>query len=132
MAALGTKPWSRASLLFFQQRVPLLGQLVEFRLLLGNAPGCSFFVLRARRGRGLFDQLPDIVPKDRDAVVEFRCRKGIVVAHVRSWKWTGGPHAIANEGIDLVLSRLPLPALPGGAPPDAGRLRANSSGLSEI
>jgi hypothetical protein len=55
----------------FQQRVTRLDQFVEFFLLLGHAPGGPFFILRTGRPRSLFDQLPDIVPKYRDAVVEF-------------------------------------------------------------
>jgi hypothetical protein len=57
--------------LFFRHGVPRLDQSVEFFLLLGNAPGCPFFILRARRRSSLLDQLPDIVPKHRDAVIEF-------------------------------------------------------------
>ena len=92
--------------LFFRHRVARLDQSVEFFLLLGNAPGRPFFILRARRRRSLFDQLPDIVPKHRDAVVEFRQRKRIVVAHVHSLNWTGETHAIANAYVDLVVSHL--------------------------
>jgi hypothetical protein len=76
-------------LLFFRHGVAGADQFVEFALLLGNALGRSFFILRARRRRRLFDQLPDIAPQDRDAVVEFRWRKRIVVAHVRSLDVTG-------------------------------------------
>ena len=51
--------------------VTLLDQSVQLLLLLSNPLGCSFFILRARRGGGLFDQLPDVVPQYGDAVVEF-------------------------------------------------------------
>ena len=71
-----TKRRSRARLLFDhqlfdRQGVTRLDQPVEFFLLLRHAPGCSFFILRARRGGGLFDQLPDVVPQYSDTVVEF-------------------------------------------------------------
>jgi hypothetical protein len=73
----------RASPLLFQQGVTLLDQLVELFLLLGNPIGRSFFILRAGRAGGLFDQLSQVVLKYRDAVVEFRYRKRIVVTHFR-------------------------------------------------
>lgn len=62
---------SRASLLFFRHGVALFDELFELLLLLSDALGCSFFILRARRRSGLFNQLSDIVSKYRDAVVEF-------------------------------------------------------------
>ena len=55
----------------FQQRVTRFDQPVEFFLLLSHALGCPFVILRTGRRGSLFDQLPDIVPKYRDAVVEF-------------------------------------------------------------
>src|SRR5882757_7253619 len=73
----------------FQQGVTRFDQLFEFFLLLRNAIGCPLFIPRARRRSSLFNQLPDIVLKYRDAVVEFWYRKRIVVAHVRSQDLTG-------------------------------------------
>ena len=61
----------RAWLLFFQHGVALFDQPFKFLLLLKNALRCSFFILRARRCSSLFNQLPDIVLKYPDAVVEF-------------------------------------------------------------
>ena len=43
------------SLLFFQPGVPLFDQLIEFVLLLRNAPRYPFFILRARGCSSLFD-----------------------------------------------------------------------------
>jgi hypothetical protein len=74
----------RALLLFFQDGVTRLDQLVELLLLLGDPLGGSFFVLCAGRPGSLFDQLSQIVLKYRDAVVEFRQGKRIVVAHFGS------------------------------------------------
>jgi hypothetical protein len=65
--------FSQASrLLFLQDDVTRLNQSVELLLLLGDARGRSFLVLRARSPGGLFSQLPEIVLQYRDAVVEFR------------------------------------------------------------
>ena len=37
--------------------------------------------LLARRAGGLLDQLPDVILKDRDPIVEFRQRQGAFVTH---------------------------------------------------
>jgi len=58
-------------LLFVQPGVTLLVQPVEFFLLLIDAVGYPRFVLLARSASCLFDQLPDVVLKDRDPIVEF-------------------------------------------------------------
>jgi hypothetical protein len=57
--------------LFIQQRITLLGQFFKFLVLLIDAVGYAFFVLRPGSTGGLFDELPDIVLKDRDAIIEF-------------------------------------------------------------
>jgi hypothetical protein len=59
---------------FFRHGITLCDQLIELLLLLSNALGCPFFILRARGCGSLFDQLPKIVANYRDAVVEFWCR----------------------------------------------------------
>jgi hypothetical protein len=61
---------SRAATLFCQ-RVALGQELVEFLVLLGKPIGDAFLTLLAG-GRGrLFYQLPDVVAKHRDAIIEF-------------------------------------------------------------
>jgi hypothetical protein len=67
-----TKSGSRASLLFFQYGITPFDQPVELLLLLGNPLGRSFFILCAGGSSSLFDQLPHIVLKYRDAVVDLR------------------------------------------------------------
>ena len=57
--------------LFIQQGITLLGQFFKFLVLLVDAVGCAFFVLRPGSTGGLFDELPDVVLKDRDPIVEF-------------------------------------------------------------
>jgi hypothetical protein len=61
----------RTSLLFIQQGVTLFYQPVELFALLRDAIGIAFFGLTTRAGCGLFHQLPEIVPKNGDTVVEF-------------------------------------------------------------
>src|SRR5206468_12158406 len=53
------------------QGVPLLQQLGEARLLVGDTIGDAAFVGRARVGGGLLDELAKIVADHRDALVEF-------------------------------------------------------------
>ncbi len=58
--------------LFIEPGVALFHQPFELVILLIDAVGDPFLVEFARGGRGLFDQLPDVVLKDRDPIVEFR------------------------------------------------------------
>src|SRR2546421_499257 len=60
-----------------------LDETVELVVLLVDAVGDPRFVLLARGGRGLLDELADIVLEDRDAVVECVDGKGVfvVIAH---------------------------------------------------
>jgi hypothetical protein len=101
MASASASPGNEMSVprlaALFQPGVTRFDQLFEFFLLLSNALGRPLFIPRARRRRSLFNQLPDIALKYRDAVVEFGYRKRIVVAHVRP------------PGFDRVSDSLSLP-----------------------
>jgi hypothetical protein len=57
--------------LFLQPRITLLGEPVEFVVLLIDPVRDALLVLLARRAGGLLDQLPDVILKDRDPIVEF-------------------------------------------------------------
>ena len=61
-----------SGLLFPKHLVALLGQPVEFVLLLGDAVGVARLVAGAGEGSGLLDQLTDVVAHDGDAVFDFR------------------------------------------------------------
>jgi hypothetical protein len=65
--------------LFSCPRVALRYQLVQFGALLGNPVGDPLFILTARCAGRLFDQLPEIVAKDGDAIVKLGKRK--IVRH---------------------------------------------------
>jgi hypothetical protein len=58
--------------LFIEPAVALIHQLLELFILLIDAVGDPFLVLFTGSGGGLFDQLPDVVLKDRDPIAEFR------------------------------------------------------------
>jgi hypothetical protein len=55
-----------------QQVVALFGQSIEFFALLRDTIGVPFLGLAAGATRGLFNQLPEIVLKNGNAIVEFR------------------------------------------------------------
>ena len=57
---------------FFDLASRSLVSLFELFILLAEAVGDALFVPFAGGAGGLFDQLPDVVLKDRDPVVEFR------------------------------------------------------------
>jgi hypothetical protein len=54
-----------------QTGVAFFGQSIEFFLLLRDTVCVAFFGLAAGGTRCLFDQLPEIIFKYRDAIVEF-------------------------------------------------------------
>jgi hypothetical protein len=56
--------------LFVQPRFPLFGQPFEFIILLTDAIGDARLVLFTRCAGCLFNQLPDVVLKDRDPIIE--------------------------------------------------------------
>ena len=64
-----------------QNLVSLFDEPFEFFILPRDAIGIALFVARARIGRRLFDQLPDIVAGNSDAVFQFGERKRAAVAH---------------------------------------------------
>jgi hypothetical protein len=64
----------RHHLLFPQQGVTLRGQSIELFALLIDALGIPFFGLATRAACGLFNQLPDIILKYCDPIVELRSR----------------------------------------------------------
>src|ERR1700688_3501099 len=66
------RAWNMTTGLFLRQRVARFRQLIELFILLIDAVGDPLLVCFAGSGGGLLDQLPDIVPKDRDPIVEFR------------------------------------------------------------
>ena len=70
----------RPTPIFSSQRVAIRDELVEFGGLLGNSIRRPLLVLTAGCGGRLFDQLPDIVAKNGDAIVQFRKRK--IIRHV--------------------------------------------------
>jgi len=57
--------------LFRQQGVALFGPSIEFFALLRDTIGVAFLCLATGSTRGLFHQLPEIVFKYRDAIIEF-------------------------------------------------------------
>src|SRR6204780_1782117 len=67
--------------LLLQQRISLLDQRFQLFILLRETVRIALFILGARKSRGLFDQLPDIVTQDGDAILDFRERKRTTVAH---------------------------------------------------
>src|SRR5580704_1983037 len=67
--------------LLLQQRVALLSQSLKLFLLLRDAIGVAALVAGAGIGRGLLDELADIVARNGDAPFEFGKRKRIVVGH---------------------------------------------------
>jgi hypothetical protein len=71
--------------------IALRNQLVERRALLGNSIRDPLFVLTARRGGGLFDQLTEIVAQHSDAIVKFRKRKIVRHRHVSHFMATHWP-----------------------------------------
>jgi hypothetical protein len=68
-------------LLFCDQGIPLLGQLLQFHVLLIQAGGDKFVVLSARGAGGLFEQLPDVISNHRDSIVEIGQRQPAVILH---------------------------------------------------
>jgi hypothetical protein len=58
--------------LFIEPGVAFLHQPFELVILLINTVGDPFLVLFTGSGGGLFDQLPDVVLKNRDPIAEFR------------------------------------------------------------
>jgi hypothetical protein len=64
-----------------QQVVTRFDQPIELFALLRDTVGVAFLGLATRLTCGLFDQLPEIVPKYRDAIIELGSRKRIVVTH---------------------------------------------------
>ena len=64
-------PLNLARGLLLRPRVTFFDQSLKFFILLRDAVGRELLVLGSRKTRGLFDQLPDVVAKYRDAVVEF-------------------------------------------------------------
>src|SRR5437762_2448113 len=78
-----TNAASQRCALFFAPGIPLLDQSIELILLLSDALRRSLFVPCARRSRGLFGQLPDIVAQDSNAVVELGQRENSVIVHVQ-------------------------------------------------
>jgi hypothetical protein len=70
-AAVGQAGLAGLTRLFAEPGVALFHQPFELVILLIDAVGDPFLVELARGGRGLFDQLPDVVLKDRDPIVEF-------------------------------------------------------------
>jgi hypothetical protein len=59
----------------------LSGQLLKLCSLLRDTIGVAIFILGARECRGLFNQLPDIVASNGDAIFEFGERKQAAGAH---------------------------------------------------
>jgi hypothetical protein len=55
-----------------QQGIALRGQPIELLALLRDSIGVAFLRLATGDSSGLFDQLPDIVLKDCDAILELR------------------------------------------------------------
>jgi hypothetical protein len=66
-----------------QERVALLGEAVEFGLLVGEPVSVARLVAGARLCGRLLDHLPDIVAHNGDAVLELIHRKRRAVAHER-------------------------------------------------
>src|SRR4029450_8699128 len=66
---------------FLQQRMSLPSQPFKLFGLLRDPVGVAIFIVRARVGGGLLDQLPDVVTSDGDARLEFGKRKRAAVAH---------------------------------------------------
>jgi hypothetical protein len=56
--------------LFLEPCVPLVGQPFELGVLLADAIGDPRLALFTGRASRLFNQLPDVVPKDRDPIIE--------------------------------------------------------------
>src|SRR6476646_9216864 len=65
----------------FQPRVALLDERLELGLLRGEAVGVARLIARARHGRRLLDQLPDVVARNGDAVVDLVERQDAKVGH---------------------------------------------------
>ncbi|MBR1122235.1 hypothetical protein JQ628_11975 [Bradyrhizobium lablabi] len=59
-----------AQQLFLEPCFPLVGQPFELGILLTDAIGDPRLALFARRAGRLFNQLPDVVPKDCDPIIE--------------------------------------------------------------
>jgi hypothetical protein len=68
-------------MLALQQRISLLDQPFKLFGLLCDPVRVSSFILGARECSGLFNQLPDVVTNNRDALFEFQERKRTTVAH---------------------------------------------------
>src|SRR5882757_6836824 len=64
-----------------RQRLARFQELFEFRILLFEALGNALFAPFATCAGGLLDQLPDIVPQNRDAIVQFRQRQKAFIFH---------------------------------------------------
>ena len=71
----------RLDMLALQQRISLLDQAFKLFSLLCDPVRVSSFILGAGECSGLFNQLPDVVTNNRDALFEFRERKRTTVAH---------------------------------------------------
>src|ERR1700712_923202 len=80
--------------LFADQGVTCLDQLLQFLVLPFEALGYALFAFRPRGAGGLLDQLPDVVPKNGDAVVHLRQRQRTFITHHAS------PNGTATELAD--------------------------------
>src|SRR5262249_48822052 len=67
--------------LCLRQRVALLDQPVELLGLFRDPVSVARFIPGTRERRSLFDQLPDIVAHDGDALVELGARERAAVTH---------------------------------------------------
>lgn len=73
---ISARPSSQGRSLF-EQGFAFLEQLIELRLLIGNAVGVSLFIRRSRIGRGLFHKLTEIVLNQLYAFLDF-CKRCFV------------------------------------------------------
>src|SRR5262245_27794190 len=67
-----------------EPRIPFFDELFELFVLLRNPIRVSLFIRSPREGGGLLNQLADVVPNNRDAILKLRKRKRrkrTVVAH---------------------------------------------------
>src|SRR5262249_26580169 len=82
-----------------QQLVALLAEPVELFLLRGDAVGVAALVAGAGIGRGLLDELTDIVAHNGHAALDLRKRKRIAVAHVSSPRLPGSATILRGPAI---------------------------------
>src|SRR5262249_13693530 len=86
---------SRRLFPLLEQLVAHLGQPLQFAVLHSEPVGVARLVAGAGHGRGLLDQLPDVVARNRDAVVDLVQGQGTVIGHGYS----------PASGVDTRLSR---------------------------